>query len=85
MSVMTIGMAGAKPSRPNWEVGVYQGASTGDDPSSRSSKPVEGAGQALEHLLAALKILDQSDVSPAIGARLDQTIDMLREELARRS
>lgn len=82
---MTIGMSGAKLARRNWEVGVYQGASTGDDPSSRPANAAKGAGQALDHLLAALKILDESEVSPAIGARLDQTIDMLREELAKRS
>jgi hypothetical protein len=64
---------------------VYQGASTGDHSSDRPANATEGAGTALDYLLAALKILDESDASPALGARLNQTIDMLREELATKS
>ena len=46
---------------------------------------VEDPGKALDHMLAALKILDANSLSPAIGARLDEAIEMLRKELARRT
>ena len=64
---------------------MYQGASTGNDPSAVTSSAVEDPGKALEHMLAALKILDANNLPPAIGARLDETIEMLREELAKRT
>lgn len=83
--IMTRVLADAKSAQPHWEVGVYRGASTGDDPDDLPSSAPQAAGKALDHMVAALEILDAIDVSPAIGARLDQTIDMLRQELAKGS
>ena len=42
-----------------------------------------GLGEALEHMTAALEILDRSMVSADIGARLDEVVHRLREEINR--
>jgi len=42
-----------------------------------------GLGEALEHMTAALEILDRNMVSADIGARLDEAIHRLREEINR--
>jgi len=64
---------------------VYQGASSGCDPSDMPSSVVEEAGRALEHMVAALQLLDDSKFSPAVGARLDHAIETLRDEIAKSS
>lgn len=33
-------------------------------------------------MIAALQILDENDVSPIVGARLEQAIETLRDDLA---
>jgi hypothetical protein len=43
------------------------------------------SGMALDHMIAALKLLDETDISPAVGARLEQALELLREELAKNS
>ena len=37
--------------------------------------------EALEHLTAALAILDENEVSSHVGARLDEAVHWLREEM----
>jgi len=49
------------------------------------SSVVEEAGRALEHMVAALQLLDDSKFSPAVGARLDHAIETLRDEIAKSS
>lgn len=64
---------------------MYQSASTGDDPGQMRPSAAGASGMALDHMIAALKLLDETDISPAVGARLEQALELLREELAKNS
>ena len=57
--------------------GASAHASEGDAPLVRRQK----LGEALEHMTAALEILDRNEASAHIGARLVESIDWLREEI----
>jgi hypothetical protein len=51
-------------------------------PSAVPREHHQALGEALGHMIAALRILDENDVSPIVGARLEQAIETLRDELA---
>ena len=60
---------------------MYRGVPGEDDQGNVSAGRVLRLSKALDHMAAALQILDGSDVSPAIGARLDGVIEDLRREI----
>ena len=59
------------------------GASAQANESQFGPERRHGLGEALEHMTAALEILDRNMVSADIGARLDEAIHRLREEINR--
>ncbi|GAA4747672.1 hypothetical protein GCM10023264_11800 [Sphingomonas daechungensis] len=62
---------------------MYPGASAGGEQNDLPPLPVEQAAKALEHMEAALQILDDCKLSAIAGARLDHAIEVLREEIGK--
>lgn len=64
---------------------MYQDASAGGSNSNKTSNSADQAAQALDLMVKALQILDDGDIDPVVGARLDHAIEILREEIGRTS
>ena len=60
---------------------MYRGVPGEEDRGNVLARRALRLSKALDHMAAALQILDGSDVSPAIGARLDGVIEDLRREI----
>lgn len=65
------------------EAAMYQDASTLGRQPNHPTRIAEQAAKALDHMVAALQIIDDSDIASVVGARLDHAIEILREEIAK--